>query len=96
MLSNSGDVVLVRWHGAGNPRILYYDGNVPGSLRYARQESGSGWSFETVDGPDNSCGMHSALALDLSGRPHVSYYCGHLRYAYRVFTTFLPAVMRGQ
>jgi len=85
----------------GYSRILYYDGHqspgdYDGSLRYAQQRNGSGWSFETVDGPTNSCGMHSALALDSEGRPHASYYCGHLKYAYRAFTVYLPAVMRGQ
>lgn len=85
----------------GYSRILYYDGyespgDINGSLRYAQQQNGSGWLFETVDGPDNSCGMHSALALDSEGRPHVSYYCRRLKYAYRAFSVYLPAVMRGR
>jgi len=79
--------------------ILYYNGSHNGStsgyLRYARRPSGSDWSFETVDGPATSCGMNSDLALDSVGRPHASYYCGHLRYAHRLFTAYLPVVMRG-
>lgn len=81
--------------GTGSSHILYYDGNVPGSLRYAQRQNGS-WSTETVDGSAPSCGMHSALALDSLGHPHASYYCGHLKYAYRAFTVYLPVVMRGQ
>ncbi len=86
--------------GEGDSHILYYDGHqnpgdISGSLLYA-QRNGSGWSFETVDGPAHSCGFHSAFALDSQDRPHASYYCGHLRYAYRAFPVYLPAIMRGQ
>ena len=85
---------------AGGRHILYYngshDGNTSGFLRYARRRSGSDWSFETVDGPASSCGMHSDLALDSVGRPHASYYCGHLRYAHRLFTVYLPVLIRSQ
>ncbi len=82
---------------AGNPRTLYYhdEGSNVGSLRYAQRRSES-WSIETVDGPASSCGMHVSLALDSLGRPHASYYCGHLKYAYRLFTVYLPLVTRGQ
>jgi hypothetical protein len=70
--------------------------NLSGYLQYARRPSGSDWSFETVDGPANSCGMNSDLALDSVGRAHASYYCGHLRYAHRLFSAYLPAIIRGQ
>ncbi len=83
--------------GSASSHILYYDGNVPGSLRYARRQGGADWLIETVDGPGSSCGMHSALALDSLGHPHASYYCaGDLMYAYRPFTIYLPVVMRGE
>ena len=81
---------------AGNSHIAYYDDYGDDVLRYARNYSGSSWSFETVDWPAIACGTASALALDSLGRPHVSYWRGHLRYAYRAFTVYLPAIMRGQ
>lgn len=84
--------------GEGYSHILYHEGGTSGSLRYVRQQSGSGWSFETVDGSDSNCGVDIALALDSLGRPHAIYSCnGQLKYAYRgAFQVFLPAVMRGQ
>ncbi len=83
--------------GAGNSHIAYYDDYGDDVLRYVRKYSGSSWLFETVDGPAVSCGAMNALALDSLGRPHISYYCeGNLRYAYRAFTEYLPAVIRGQ
>ncbi|MBN1149312.1 MAG: hypothetical protein JXA78_18770 [Anaerolineales bacterium] len=96
--NNSGSIcgISLALDGEGYSHILYHKGDIPGSLRYAQQQSGSGWSFETVDGPASNCGTSSALALDSSGRPHVIYSCGHLRYAHRAFTVYLPAIMRGQ
>jgi len=83
--------------GAGAAHILYYDGHTPGSLRYARWQDGLGWQIERVDGPADSCGMHSALALDSSDRPHAVYFCaGELVYAYRLSTLYLPLIVRGQ
>lgn len=72
--------------------ILYHQGDITGSLRYARQQNGSGWLFETVDGPATNCGKSGALALDSSGRPHVTYFCSQLKYAYQMFSVFLPAI----
>lgn len=84
--------------GEGYSHILYHKGDTSGYLRYVRQQSGSGWSFETVDGAASNCGVDIALALDSLGRPHAIYSCnGQLKYAYRgAFQVFLPAVMRGQ
>jgi hypothetical protein len=74
----------------GRPRIAYYvDGTH--SLRYASW-TGHVWNLRTVDvpGPDpfSRAGRYPSLALDASGRPHISYTwwggqgeLSHLRYA---------------
>jgi hypothetical protein len=64
--------------GSGQPHISYSDG-YPGysnhSLKYAWHD-GMDWRIETVDSAED-VGLHTSLALDGSGWPHISYYgCG--------------------
>ena len=62
----------------GNPHVSYavtYDYDVQNNvrdLRYAHRTA-NGWVVETVDG-DGFVGMYSSLALDQSGKPHISYF----------------------
>jgi len=54
----------------------------------------AGWQVETVD--VGSVGMFDSLAIDSSGRPHISYYDdnnGNLKYATKVGTTWVPEVV---
>lgn len=71
-------------------------------LKYAYKDA-SGWHVETVDGMGTGAypdvGAWTSLAVDANGRPHISYYDAHndsLKYAYRPFTVFLPAVFRSE
>jgi hypothetical protein len=77
---------------SGQPHISYYDfdnGSGAGKLKYARRTTSGNWSIETVDSAGD-VGAHTSIALDSSGRPHISYFDytnGNLKYARRVCTT---------
>jgi hypothetical protein len=72
----------------GQPHIAYYDfdnGLGGGKLKYARRSPTGTWSTETVDS-NGDVGAYTSIALDSSGRPHISYYdftSGNLKYARR-------------
>ncbi|MDP6562685.1 MAG: putative Ig domain-containing protein, partial [Candidatus Thalassarchaeum sp.] len=76
---------------SGNMHLSYYNGSdTAGSLQYAAQ-NGATWSVTTVDDVSTIVGAYSALALDDSGNPHVSYLdstSGYLRYAYHNGTSW--------
>ncbi len=71
--------------GDGHPHISYFAVGA-GALKYA-EWNGYSWLIQTVDtalSPSDSYGEFSSLALDSSGKPHISYYDwrnGNLRYA---------------
>jgi hypothetical protein len=77
---------------SGQPHISYYDfdnGSGAGKLKYARRTTSGNWSIETVDSAGD-VGAYTSIALDSSGRPHISYFDftnGNLKYARRVCTT---------
>ena len=67
--------------------VSYYD-FTNGRLKYAvKASAGSAWSSETVGDPSgNNVGLHSSIAVDGSGKIHISYYDldnGDLKYASR-------------
>jgi hypothetical protein len=86
--SYTGADCSLKLDAADRPHISYYflgSGYEPGfDLRYAHYD-GTAWITETVDA-GGDVGSYTSLALDSSGRPHISYYDathGDLRYAYR-------------
>ncbi len=76
---------------SGNIHLSYYNGSdTAGSLQYAAQ-NGATWSVTTVDDVSTIVGAYSALALDDSGNPHISYLdstSDYLRYAYHNGTSW--------
>ncbi len=76
---------------SGQPHISYYDfdnGSGAGKLKYATRSTSGGWSIETVDSAGD-VGAYTSIALDSSGRPHISYFDftnGNLKYARRACT----------
>jgi hypothetical protein len=59
---------------SGKPHVSYMfnqGSSASGNLRYA-VKSGSAWSVQTVD-TDGNTGFHTSIAVDSSGRPHISY-----------------------
>ena len=80
--------------GSGYPHISYQlhdTGNFYDDLKYAYEDAG-GWHNETLEHSGTfdttEYGLHTAIALDTSGRPHISEYrleggvWGELRYVY--------------
>jgi catechol 2,3-dioxygenase-like lactoylglutathione lyase family enzyme len=61
----------------GYPHISYYEeSNYRGYLRYAYQDA-DGWHIDTAESPEGSGrypGLHTSLALDGDGYPHISYF----------------------
>jgi len=89
-----------------HPHISYFDYD-NFDLKYAHLDSSGlgqaqGWQIETVDG--RAClvnvGLYTSLALDASGRPHISYHDldnGALKYAWgeeASYHIYLPLVLR--
>jgi hypothetical protein len=83
--------------GSGHPHIGYYcTDRYSGCLKYAHHD-GYVWHIETIDSGDfyGGVGYAASLALDKSGRPHISYrglsqvsYEDVLKYAWRDWTTW--------
>jgi hypothetical protein len=63
---------------SGNPHIAYGEDHL-----YYAYHDGSSWNYETVDS-STGVGQFASIALDSSGKVHISYYDwtnGHLKYA---------------
>jgi hypothetical protein len=63
--------------GASHPHVSFYVET--GDLKHA-WHNGTTWNVETVDNSAN-VGQYTSLALDSSGRPHISYQNNGLKYA---------------
>ncbi len=67
----------------GRPHVSYCKWNLELSrlegLKYAYRDD-TGWQIENVD-LIGAVGSYNSLALDSSDYPHISYYCGSLKYA---------------
>ncbi|MBN1887776.1 MAG: carboxypeptidase regulatory-like domain-containing protein [Thermoflexales bacterium] len=72
--------------GLGQPHLSYWSdwGDYPPGLKYAWHD-GSTWHTESVDSEPwyNDEGEYNSLALDGTGRPHISYSNDGLKYAQR-------------
>jgi hypothetical protein len=78
---------------AGYPHISY----ITFGLKYAYEDE-DGWSIQTVDSTPGCYQDYTSLALDSSGRPHISHSgCGDLMYTYSMGeyeVTYLPLVVK--
>ena len=80
---SSTRIVSLVLDASGRPHISYYyrspcqsfPCHPPQYLKYARW-TGSRWAIQTVD-DTRDAGMGNSLALDASGRPHISYFDPH-------------------
>jgi hypothetical protein len=87
-LENTGQFTSITVNPANVPYISYYDYS-GGSLNMAFQSPTQTWVVSPVDNVGRTdaldVGISSSIALDNTGRPHISYYDienGDLKYAY--------------
>jgi hypothetical protein len=71
-----GEYTSLAVDAGGRVHVSYYD-NTNDDLKYATCAAGcdaaTGWQAATVDATDN-VGQYNSLAVDASGRVHISYY----------------------
>lgn len=85
-----GQYTSLALSSSGQPHICYVDSN--DNLKCARYD-GTTWRIDILE---TDCGAYSiSLVLDSSDAPHVSYYCGGIKYARRPGSTWLFETLEG-
>ena len=81
--SNIGGNVSLALDSNDNPHIAYSNNSTANptptaELKYAKRQSGSGWSIATLEAIRSHIASRSSLALDSNGNPHICYMVGAL------------------